>query len=47
MPADAPDAVQEGGRPATEADGVRYAGIEDGRPVFVVGSGRYRFEVAR
>jgi alpha-L-rhamnosidase len=37
-----------GGRlPAERAEGVRLVGIERGRVVFEVGSGRYRFRVAR
>lgn len=43
VPTDAAEGVYEGNTPATETDGVRYAGEEDGYAVFSVGSGRYRF----
>lgn len=35
--------VTEGGRPAAESPGVRFLRLEDGRTVWEVGSGRYRF----
>jgi len=37
--------VTEGGRPAVDAEGVRMTRMEDGRAVFTVGSGEYRFTV--
>ena len=38
-------AVTEGGRPAADADGVRFLRMEDGSAVFAVGSGDYEFAV--
>ncbi|HYH34642.1 MAG TPA: family 78 glycoside hydrolase catalytic domain [Nocardioides sp.] len=38
-------AVTEGGRPAADADGVRFLRMEDGSAVFSVGSGDYQFAV--
>lgn len=36
-------AVQEGGRPATEAEGVTHAGVEDGVAIYRLNSGQYHF----
>jgi alpha-L-rhamnosidase len=44
VPASGPDEVQEGGGPASKAPGVSVVGGHDGRVVFEVGSGSYRFE---
>lgn len=44
MPASDAADVLEGGRPASEAEAVRFAGTDAGRAVFEVGSGKYRFE---
>jgi len=44
IPARSPEAVFESGKPASKARGVRYAGIEKGRAVFHIGSGKYGFE---
>ena len=46
---DGPDELGLGGGrvPADRAEGVRLVGVRDGRVVFEVGSGRYRFRVAR
>jgi alpha-L-rhamnosidase len=46
-PARSADSVTEGGVAATGADGVRLRGVEGDRVVFEVGSGSYRFRVAR
>jgi alpha-L-rhamnosidase len=43
VPASGPDAVSEGGRPAGEAEGVRFERMADGHAVYAVGSGAYRF----
>jgi alpha-L-rhamnosidase len=37
--------VTEGGRPAEEAEGVRFVGMADDRAVYAVGSGTYEFAV--
>ena len=50
VPASSAAAVTEIGAgrvPAERAEGVRLVGVEDGRVVLDVGSGRYRFRVAR
>jgi len=44
VPAGSPDAVTEGGRPASTAAGVEFLRMESGKAVFAVGSGRYEFE---
>jgi alpha-L-rhamnosidase len=43
VPAAGPQAVTESGKPADQAEDVSFAGMEDGRAVFTVGSGAYRF----
>ena len=43
LPASTPDAVQEGGRPASRVPGVRFTGIANKRATYVVGSGKYAF----
>jgi len=43
LPTDAPNTVTESGKPANQAAGVSLIGIEDGRAVYAVGSGSYRF----
>lgn len=45
IPAAAADSVMESGGPATKATGVKYVGMESGKAVFEVGSGRYKFAV--
>lgn len=45
VPAERAENVTESGGPAGEALGVRFVGNEDGRAVYEVGSGVYRFEV--
>jgi alpha-L-rhamnosidase len=44
VPASTADAVTESGKPATQARGVKFAKLENGRAVFLLGSGNYRFE---
>ncbi len=44
MPSASPEAVRESGRPAAGSPGIAFAGVEAGRAVFAVGSGRYAFE---
>jgi alpha-L-rhamnosidase len=44
VPAKSADAVTESGRPATLSDGVVLLWMENGRAVFAVESGKYRFE---
>jgi alpha-L-rhamnosidase len=46
VPAKDAAAVTEGGRPAGEAEGVRFLRMEGGAAVFAVGSGAYRFASA-
>ncbi len=43
IPARSVDQVTESGRPAAEAEGVRFVGIKDGKAVFEAGSGTYEF----
>jgi alpha-L-rhamnosidase len=43
VPAKDPDHVSESGRPASQADGVKFLRMENGRAVFDVGSGSYHF----
>jgi alpha-L-rhamnosidase len=43
IPAKDADSITEGGKPAAKAEAVRFLRIGDGRAVFAVGSGRYRF----
>lgn len=38
--------VTEGGKPAAEAEGVKFLRMENGRAVFEIGSGRYAFRSA-
>lgn len=47
VPARSAAAVTESGKPATEADAVRFLRAEGGRAVFEVGSGRYSFHSER
>jgi alpha-L-rhamnosidase len=44
VPTVQPDAVTESGKPAEQAEGVRFMGTEKGAAVYEVGSGRYVFE---
>jgi alpha-L-rhamnosidase len=43
LPADTPQAVTESGKPAAQAEDVSFVGMEEGRAVFTIGSGDYRF----
>jgi len=43
VPTSTPAAVTEGGRPVTQAAGVRSAGVAGGKALFAVGSGQYAF----
>ncbi len=47
VPAESPDVVREGDRPAAEAAGVRYLRMESGAAVYEVGSGTYRWTSRR
>jgi alpha-L-rhamnosidase len=47
VPAAGPEVVTEGGRPAREAEGVRFERVAGGHAVFAVGSGEYRFAVRK
>ncbi len=47
VPASSADAVKEGGRPAAQADGVKFLRMEGSAAVFAVGSGQYRFSVTK
>jgi alpha-L-rhamnosidase len=44
IPASAPEAVLESGRPISRAAGLHYLRVEKGRVLIVAGSGRYHFE---
>jgi alpha-L-rhamnosidase len=44
LPTADPDTVLENGRPAAEAEGVGFRGIEDGRALYRIGAGEYHFE---
>ena len=44
VPTSAPEAVTEGGRPASQSHGVQAAGVAGGKAVFRVESGEYSFE---
>jgi len=46
VPASEPARVRESGKPANEAEGVRWVATRDGAVVFAVESGTYRFVVA-
>jgi alpha-L-rhamnosidase len=43
LPSSAPEAVTERGRPAAQATGVRFNGVEKGKAVFELASGSYQF----
>lgn len=43
IPASKADEVTEGGKPAANAEGVKFLRVESGRAVYEVGSGDYRF----
>ena len=43
IPAASAEAVQEGGKPATQAEAVKFVRVEEGAVVFAVGSGAYQF----
>jgi hypothetical protein len=43
IPGESPDRVKEGGRPASQVDGVRFIKMAGSLAVFEVGSGSYRF----
>ncbi len=43
VPAQAADAVMEGGQPAAQSDGVKFLRMEKGAAVFETGSGTYEF----
>jgi hypothetical protein len=45
IPAPSVEAVQESGRPASDAEGVSDLRVEDGTVVGELGSGTYRFKV--
>lgn len=43
LPTRQPEAVQEGGQPVAQAQGVRRVGVEPGIAIYTLDSGRYRF----
>ncbi len=43
VPAASPNAVTEGGKPAQQAAGLKFIGMETGRAVFQAESGHYSF----
>jgi alpha-L-rhamnosidase len=45
LPAADPAAIKEGGKPATEAEGVKLLRSDGGESVFEVGAGQYRFSM--
>ncbi len=44
LPTQSPDSVAESEVPASGSDGVEFAGVQDGRAVYRVGSGSYSFK---
>ncbi|HEX9047415.1 MAG TPA: family 78 glycoside hydrolase catalytic domain [Verrucomicrobiae bacterium] len=46
LPATSPDSVLESGHSARERDDIHFAGMQNGRAVFAVGSGKYHFEAS-
>jgi alpha-L-rhamnosidase len=44
VPAESAESVTESGKPVVQAPGVKLVKMENGRAVFSVGSGNYRFE---
>ena len=44
VPTNSAESVTENGKPAVQAQGVKLVKMENGRAVFTVGSGNYRFE---
>ena len=46
IPADSPDKIKEGGRSASQSDGVRFVKMAGSLAVFEVGSGSYKFTAA-
>ena len=47
VPTSKPAGVTESGKPAAEAEGVKFVGAKDGRAVYEVGSGQYQFKADR
>jgi alpha-L-rhamnosidase len=47
VPAKGQAAVTESGKPAAEAEGVKFLRMENGAAIFTVGSGHYRFQAER
>jgi alpha-L-rhamnosidase len=47
VPARGPEGVLESGKPALRARSLKYIGYENGRAIFFIGSGTYRFDCAR
>ena len=45
VPAEDSDKISEGGKPASESEGVRFREMENGRAVFEIASGNYTFIV--
>jgi alpha-L-rhamnosidase len=43
LPCGAPEALTERGRPAAQAAGVRFGGVEKGKAIFDLASGSYQF----
>ena len=46
IPAESPERIKESGRPASQADGVRFIKMDGSVAVFEVGSGSYKFVAA-
>ena len=44
VPATSAEAVTEGGKPAAQGRGIKFVKLENGRAVYVVGSGNYSIE---
>jgi len=47
VPTSEPESVRENGKPADQAEGVTYLRTENGRAVFEIGAGAYRFTAKR
>jgi alpha-L-rhamnosidase len=47
LPAQKPEQVTEGGKPAAQSTGVEFVRVEAAQAIYRIGSGRYQFEVSQ
>jgi alpha-L-rhamnosidase len=47
LPAGSPDEVRENGQAVTEAEGIEFVKFEDGKAVYELQSGKYKFETSQ